>query len=74
MLGPVTKSILTNSTFQMGFRYGLELRPAVACLSPSRNHRRIDHHRILGRLERHQPNSVGHDLLRRHHSDQSVRC
>ena len=44
MLGRATVWIVTDSEFKMGFRYGLELRVAVARVSPSRDHRCIDHH------------------------------
>lgn len=44
MLGLTIASIFTDFAFKMGFRYGLELRSAVARFSSSRDHRRIDHH------------------------------
>lgn len=44
MLDLAILSILADSAFKMGFRYGLELRSAVARFSSPRNHRRIDHH------------------------------
>lgn len=34
MFGYLTVSVITDSAIKMGFRYGLELRFAVACFSP----------------------------------------
>jgi hypothetical protein len=58
----------------MGLRNGMELRPAVASVSATRNHRGINHDIVLGGFARHRPYSMGYDLLRGHNCDQSVWC